>query len=187
MRTLKGGSSHATSDTLSQFGTARDYHEFDMQNDLNWYREKDEDYPTPSCFENSDPFGGPSEDKFVTTLEKENQNENREIVFDPVFDPLEKTNRLDKVWPTTLCSSLKGIVLNDLVEDSKRTHDLQKQICEKNVDFDLNRDYDADKVEELDAVATNDESLMNLKEDEYEVFDLKIIHRKNRLVDLFVC
>ncbi|KAI3799960.1 hypothetical protein L1987_35266 [Smallanthus sonchifolius] len=33
-----------SSDRLSQSGTARDYHEFDMQNDLNWYREKGENY-----------------------------------------------------------------------------------------------------------------------------------------------
>ncbi|KAI3705031.1 hypothetical protein L1987_75261 [Smallanthus sonchifolius] len=191
MRTMKGASSHASSDRLSQFGTARDYHEFDMQNDLNWYREKDEDYAMPSCFEYYlDPFRGPSEDKFVMTFEKENQNDNLELDFDPL---LEKSNRLDKVWPATiryLEDSVKGIVLNDLdveeynktydddlVGDSKRTHELQNKTCEKDVDFDLNSGYDAAKVDESDAI---DVSLMNGNEDVYEVFDLRIIHRKNR-------
>ncbi|KAI3809143.1 hypothetical protein L1987_25113 [Smallanthus sonchifolius] len=191
MRTLKGASSHASSDRLSQFGTARDYHEFDMQNDLNWYREKDEDYAMPSCFEyNSDPFRGPSEDKFVMTFEKENQNDNLELDFDPL---LEKSNRLDKVWPASvgyLEDGVKGIVLNDLdveeynktydddlVGDSKRTHELQNKTCGKDVDFDLYSGYDAAKVDEGGAV---DVSLMNGNEDEYEVFDLRIIHRKNR-------
>ncbi|XP_071707564.1 uncharacterized protein [Rutidosis leptorrhynchoides] len=191
IRTLRGAaSSHGSSERLSQFGTARDYHEFDMQNDINWYKEKDEDYAMPSCFDQLDPFAGPSEDKFVTTLDKENQSENLEFVFDPILDPLEKANRLDKVWPTALYNSLKGIDLNDLhdikeninscdddrVEDSKRTLDL----FEKDLDFDLNRDYNAAKVEECDAPATNEESLMNSNEDEYEVFELRIIHRKNR-------
>ncbi|PWA68661.1 protein kinase superfamily protein [Artemisia annua] len=200
IQTVKGASSHASSDRLSQFGTARDYHEFDMQNDLNWYREKDEDYAMPSFFD-SDPFGGPSEDKFVMTSEKENL----ELIFDPILDPLEKVNCLDKVWPTStgylkdddevkdyyedikspsLCGSLKEIVLNDLedidqnskscdddlVRDSKRTHVLQN----------TDSDYEAAKVEEVDAIVISDESLLNATEDEYEVFDLKIIHRKNR-------
>nr|GEW36165.1 protein kinase superfamily protein [Tanacetum cinerariifolium] len=92
IRTVKGASSHASSDRLSQFGTARDYHEFDMQNDLNW--------------------------------------------------------------------------------DSKRTHVLQN----------TNSEYDAAKVDEVDAIVTSDEYLFNATEDEYEEFDLKIVHRKNSKV-----
>nr|XP_043633999.1 serine/threonine-protein kinase ppk15-like [Erigeron canadensis] len=194
IQTLKGASSHASSDRLSQFGTARDYHEFDMQNDSTWYREKDEDYCMPSSFDHFDPFTGPSEDKFVMTLEKENQGKDFELVFDPILNPLEKANGFDKVWPTTLCSSFEGDVLNEvndieennnscsdnLVEHSKRTHDLQKKKREKDVDFNLKSNYDAAKAEEGDGIATNDESLMNANEDEYEVFDLRIIHRKNR-------
>nr|GFD45858.1 dual specificity tyrosine-phosphorylation-regulated kinase 4-like [Tanacetum cinerariifolium] len=52
----------------------------------------------------------------------------------------------------------------------KRTHVLQN----------TNSEYDAAKVEEVDAIVTSDEYLFNATEDEYEVFDLKIIHRKNR-------
>ncbi|KAL4576143.1 hypothetical protein LXL04_012232 [Taraxacum kok-saghyz] len=207
IRILTGANSHASSDRLSQFDTARDYHEFDMQNDIDWYREKNEDYAMPSWFDHSDPFGHPTEDKYVTTLDENNQNENREIVLDPLLQPLEKTNHLHKVWPTsvaylkdglevtdfehhiqsaTLCSSLEGIDLNgkncvdDLIADSYQ--DSQNKTTEKDVDFNVNSDYDgevqefcerdADKVEEGDAIAINEE--------EYEVFDLRIIHRKNR-------
>ncbi|XP_059457920.1 uncharacterized protein LOC132187584 [Corylus avellana] len=68
--------SEASSENLSQFDTARDYHDFDMQNDLFWYDEKDDsDFMTP-CFEGPDFFACPSEDKFVTTSENEKQHEN---------------------------------------------------------------------------------------------------------------
>ncbi|KAL6503757.1 hypothetical protein OROGR_025680 [Orobanche gracilis] len=56
-------SSQSSSDRLSQFGTARDYPNFDMQNDLLWYKEKDEDSALPHVFN-----GDSTEDKFVTAL-----------------------------------------------------------------------------------------------------------------------
>ncbi|GMH27158.1 hypothetical protein Nepgr_029001 [Nepenthes gracilis] len=55
------------SDSISQFGSARDHHNFEMQSDL-WYDEKDESYySTPiGAF---DPLGGGlSEDKFVMAV-----------------------------------------------------------------------------------------------------------------------
>ncbi|XVE52491.1 hypothetical protein DITRI_Ditri02bG0126300 [Diplodiscus trichospermus] len=67
--------SDTSSDRLSQFGTARDYPDFDMQTDLYWYDEKDEDYLTP-CFAGSDFYGCPSRDKFVTISETEKQHDN---------------------------------------------------------------------------------------------------------------
>ncbi|XP_024991707.1 dual specificity tyrosine-phosphorylation-regulated kinase 4-like [Cynara cardunculus var. scolymus] len=250
IRTTRGVSSQASSDRLSQFGTARDYHEFDLQNDLNWYRERDEDYAMPPSFDNSDPFSGPTEDKFVMTAEKENQDENRQPFFDPILDPFEQTIYLDKPWPltsigyvkdgvkvtdyydldgkcveqdlngATMYSSLKGIELKDsqenntgcksdvcssclkenkrscdcnLVGGSKNTHESQIQEGQKDVDFNVNSDSedgykrnldeDREHAAELkggDADATNDELLMYANEDEYEVFELRIIHRKNR-------
>ncbi|XP_061351680.1 uncharacterized protein LOC133296657 isoform X2 [Gastrolobium bilobum] len=67
--------SESSSDRLSQFGTARDYHEFDMQNEPYWYNEKDDDnFLTPS-FEGTDFVGCESEDKFVMTAETENQHD----------------------------------------------------------------------------------------------------------------
>ncbi|KAI4306834.1 hypothetical protein L6164_030079 [Bauhinia variegata] len=68
--------SESSSDRLSQFGTARDYNDFDMQNEPYWYNEKDDgQFMTPS-FEGPDFLGCQSEDKFVMTSEMENQNEN---------------------------------------------------------------------------------------------------------------
>ncbi|KAI3778025.1 hypothetical protein L2E82_06988 [Cichorium intybus] len=206
IRTTRAVSSHASSDRLSQFGTARDYHDFDMQNDLNWYTERDEDYAMPPLFDNSDPFSGPTEDKFVTTSEKENQNENLQPFLDPMLDPFEQTNYLVKPWPLTSIGYVKdgvkitnyydidgnGINLKDfqetdtaleeikrncdcnLVGGSDNTHELKNQVGQKDVDF------NADKVKEGDASIINNDLLMHGNEDEYEVFELRIIHRKNR-------
>ncbi|KAI9102235.1 hypothetical protein K1719_023745 [Acacia pycnantha] len=68
--------SESSSDRLSQFGTARDYHDFDMQNEPYWYNEKDDDdFMTPN-FEGPEFLGCQSEDKFIMTSEMENQHEN---------------------------------------------------------------------------------------------------------------
>ncbi|KAJ9539874.1 hypothetical protein OSB04_026380 [Centaurea solstitialis] len=207
LKALRKGSSHASSDRLSQFGTARDYHEFDMQNDLNWYSERDEDYAMPSCFHNleSDPLGGPTEDKFVTTLEKENQIDDLKVGFDHILDPVEKSNNVDKACSfiknatfknATLCSALEGIDLNGFhdtqigikpkddvscfEEDDGSYNDDLDLVGDKDLEFNVIGDYDAAKDEEGDGFDTNDESLMNVNGDEYEIFDLRIIHRKNR-------
>lgn len=75
IRSTSPDSSKASSDRVSQFGTARDYHDFDMQNDLFWYDEKDDgDFMTP-CFEGPDFFGCPTEDKFIMTSDTDKQNE----------------------------------------------------------------------------------------------------------------
>ncbi|KAL1825211.1 hypothetical protein ACET3Z_011989 [Daucus carota] len=74
VRSAGVASSQASSDRLSQFGTARDYHDFDMQNDLNWYKNKEEDCDSmPPCLGNSDFYGEPSEDKFVMTFQKQDR------------------------------------------------------------------------------------------------------------------
>lgn len=206
IRTTRAVSSHASSDRLSQFGTARDYHDFDMQNDLNWYTERDEDYAMPPLFDNSDPFSGPTEDKFVTTSEKENQNENLQPFLDPMLDPFEQTNYLVKPWSLTSIGYVKdgvkitdyydidgnGINLKDfqetdmaleeikgnydcnLVGGSDNTHEPKNQVGQKDVDF------NADKVKEGDTNTINNDLLIHANEDEYEVFELRVIHRKNR-------
>ncbi|KAI3458557.1 hypothetical protein Pfo_015220 [Paulownia fortunei] len=61
--------SQASSDRLSQFGTARDYPDFDIQNDLFWDKEKDEDYAMPPLFVETDFDGDQSEDKFIMTVQ----------------------------------------------------------------------------------------------------------------------
>ncbi|BFG22846.1 hypothetical protein CerSpe_091200 [Prunus speciosa] len=76
IRSTSPSGSKASSDRFSQFGTARDYHDFDMQNDLFWHDEKDDgDFMTP-CFEGPDFFACPSEDKYIMTSDTDKQNEN---------------------------------------------------------------------------------------------------------------
>ncbi|KAK6933008.1 Protein kinase domain [Dillenia turbinata] len=67
--------SDASSDRLSQFGTARDYHEFEIRNESHWYEEKEYTYPMSPFFGESDSFNCPTEDKFVMSLETEKPTE----------------------------------------------------------------------------------------------------------------
>ncbi|GAV64902.1 Pkinase domain-containing protein [Cephalotus follicularis] len=75
-RSTSPANSDASSDKLSQFGTARDYPDFDMQNDLYWYDDKDGGYFMTPSFKGSDFFGCPSEDKFITTSVTDKQFQN---------------------------------------------------------------------------------------------------------------
>lgn len=74
--------SETSSDRLSQFGTARDYPDFDMQNDSYWYDEKEEGHFMTPSFNGPDYFGCPSEDKFVMTSETGKQFENSLGLYD---------------------------------------------------------------------------------------------------------
>lgn len=69
--------SPTSSDGMTQFGTARDYPDFDIQNDLFWYKEKDEDFAIPSLLLLEDFSGDFSEDKFVTAVQKGGNLEGR--------------------------------------------------------------------------------------------------------------
>ncbi|XP_072078429.1 uncharacterized protein [Arachis hypogaea] len=281
--------SEFSSDRMSQFGTARDYHDFDMQNEPYWYNEKDEDYFMTPNFEGPDFFGNQSEDKFVMTAEMENQHDNPlSLAFDHKKSRLEGNESNDSYMEMRLynhssvrngnatyskgyslvvdnkdfevesegktekqivfygcevpfrkgcdgsgepCNgdptnfsypSLKEIHLNDfhlkVVGDisffgSALEHaengsfnyytkkdksvgyedpfDITIKVAEtdlpKGVDNHEARD-DGDFTEECQdpdiaadgEVATDDELLKYTQEDEYEVFDLRIIHRKNR-------
>lgn len=67
--------SDTSSDRLSQFGTARDYHDSDMLNDMFWYDEKDRGYLDCPSVGEKDFFRCRSEDKFITTSEAMGQLE----------------------------------------------------------------------------------------------------------------
>lgn len=71
------GASPTPSDGMTQFGTARDYPDFDMQNDLFWYKEKDEDFAIPPLLEHEDFSGDFREDKFVTAVQNGENVEDR--------------------------------------------------------------------------------------------------------------
>ncbi|XP_076918956.1 serine/threonine-protein kinase ppk15-like [Bidens hawaiensis] len=187
----------------------------------------------PPVFDNSDPFSGPTEDKFVMSSDKENQDENHQPFLDPIVDPFGQTNYLDKPWPLTLTSvgyvkdgvkvtdyydfdgkcveqevNDKGVSFKDfqeidtgrktdvyhLVGGYENTHEPKSHTGEKDADFDLDsqsegifdrslqepHENDAAKVKEDDPGVTNNELSIYANEDDYEVFDLRIIHRKNR-------
>lgn len=247
IRSATGVSSQSSSDRLSQFGTARDYHDFDMQNDLSWYEEKDEDYPMPPIFNSSDSFGDPSEDKFVMTTEKQRDDLMVLNHISEGFQSVEGTNYLDKPWPFTSIDDVKDEVhvrdyynldesvplkggvdltvnsltnfnraesdepskclstldhktnknwsspnkrnsIYDSVGHFKNTSGLNTKVVEKdfypsgNDGYEAGNDRDEAAADEEDSTRSDELLTYVTNEDEYEVFSLRIIHRKNRFV-----
>ncbi|KAL2922201.1 UPF0178 protein YqxD, partial [Bienertia sinuspersici] len=102
---------------LSQFGTAREYNDFDMQTDL-WYDDKDDGpYMTPSFSGlDLDPFGCPSEDKFVMTSGEENNNLSKILSFNHLSeDSEENDHKLEYIFHPHKMSA--DIVDNSQVKD----------------------------------------------------------------------
>ncbi|KAF2319117.1 hypothetical protein GH714_013434 [Hevea brasiliensis] len=199
--------SETSSDRLSQFGTARDYPGLDLQNDLYWYDERDEGYFMTPSFNGPDCIGGPSEDKFVMTSGTVNQFENPQSLFDKTegFETEANNDFLDKPCLFNVTSVKdkneaqamdfyhfdngnhpEGAHSNsDLFENYKSSTEI---ISNGFADYEVGNGREANgEADELktaadeDGEVTADELLMfDTQEDEYEVFDLRIIHRKNR-------
>ena len=113
VRSTTRPNSSASSDSLCEFGTARDYPDFDIQNGLFWYDEKDDDYFNTPCFGGSESFACPSEDKFVTTAEKDKQSDSQ-LTFihkSEGYTSLPTTNYLENPCVFSL-TSMDG--LNDM-------------------------------------------------------------------------
>ncbi|KDP44759.1 hypothetical protein JCGZ_01259 [Jatropha curcas] len=261
LRSVSQANSETSSDRLSQFGTARDYPDFDLQNDLYWYDEKDEGSFMIPSFNGPDYSGGPSEDKFVMTSETMNLFENPLILYDKTegFETEATNNFLDKSFPfnETSVKDKNEIQAMDYYHFDKENHmkgdiegnggsiplckccartggnhdlsDFQLKIGDMPTDYNIahgqsknknsnysskensssdwiecykgfsdivpNGDYEVrnggktnGEADELKAAANEeggevntDELLMfDAQDDEYEVFDLRIIHRKNR-------
>ncbi|XVE99764.1 hypothetical protein REPUB_Repub03eG0229100 [Reevesia pubescens] len=247
--------SDTSSDRLSQFGTARDYPDLDMQNDLYWHDEKDGDYFMTPCFAGSDFYGCPSQDKFVTTSETEKQHDNtlsshnksEGFQTDTGIDYLDKpcvfniasTNGQNEVqvmdyYPFDKCNRLEGDVERELKSCAYGCSLPLFESCDRPVIYDenpvnfshmisresdlddfqlkadgvVNADYDgasehisrknlhlakrgsndwidgfkgdSDLLHKIAKSEHMDELLMYSNEDECEVFNLRIIHRKNR-------
>ncbi|XP_050385641.1 DYRK-family kinase pom1 [Argentina anserina] len=119
IRSTSPGSSKASSDRFSQFGTARNYHDFDMENDLFWHDEKDDaDFMTP-CFDGVDYFGCPTEDKFVMTSDNEKRNEDLHYTSEALSSEI-SLNYLDKNRLTNLSSmDAKGVYVTDYYQVEK--------------------------------------------------------------------
>ncbi|KAH6762770.1 Protein kinase superfamily protein [Perilla frutescens var. hirtella] len=261
--------SQASSDRLSEFGTARDYPDFDMQDDLFWYKEKDEDYVMPPLFDGRDFDGDPSEDKFVMSMLTEEPIED-EMKYNIVsegrkrwalaskenlkcepyrdYDELGENFQLDKSnkkceehcndysCSVPLCAccngigavyagdpadySLENLKITDVcncelvargerhtlseiafssigssanmgIVGSNDTHDFntvkkESQLSEHDgygfIDDEViaGEPHEHEDVPDEEAGAIFDEPLTYDKEDDYEIFNLRIIHRKNR-------
>ncbi|KAL6131609.1 hypothetical protein ACLB2K_069983 [Fragaria x ananassa] len=250
VRSTSPGSSKASSDGFSQFGTARNYHDFDKQNDLLWHDEKDDaDYMTP-CFDGVDYFGCPTEDKFIMTSDTDKKNEDTLDLHykSEAFPSKISVDYLDKKCLTNISSiDAKGVYvtnyyqyemqhlleggseeepagekLNETNLDDchldvfggfpstnrrrksssyspkrsstngwleKGSSDLHGKVAEKDLrpnGIDSSEVGNSDVNEEShDPEAATDEDsnevfMQNTDENEYEVFDLRVIHRKNR-------
>ncbi|GMP69421.1 hypothetical protein CsSME_00028691 [Camellia sinensis var. sinensis] len=205
-------SSQASSDRLSQFGTARDYHDFDVQNHQNWNNEKDEEYSAPFHFGRSDSFIWPSEDKFVMTLELEKQIDSQMGLNRTLegFQTVERNIYLDKAWPFSLSSmdDVNGIqvtnyhhfeenfqegILEKEKDQDPKDHtfiDLKDFLPNRNDEYEGRNDtkvvgepHEPDGAADEEESVTADQLLMHdTNAEEYEVFNLRIVHRKNRLV-----
>ncbi|KAK6135837.1 hypothetical protein DH2020_030445 [Rehmannia glutinosa] len=224
--------SQASSDGLSQFGTARDYPDFDMQNDLFWYKEKDEEYDVPPLFDDGDFNGDPSEDKFIMTVQAGEPVEGQHK-YNLMSEG--NTNYLDKQWALDSRENLKYETFKDYYEldksfglenfDKKYKGDPTTDECddrlgslgEKNssgetnfshyrsstndlinfkkdskpnendeyefIDDDIisGERYEPESALDEEGGAISDELLMyDIQKDDYEIFNLRIIHRKNR-------
>ncbi|XP_073283147.1 uncharacterized protein [Primulina huaijiensis] len=231
--------SQASSDRLSQFGTARDYPDFDMQNDLFWYKEKDEDYDMPPLFGDGDFEGDPSEDKYIMTVQTGKHIEDkfgynvesgegawylnsREYFKNEAkrdYYQLGELFQLEKSeekceehcnnysCSASLCASCSRLRrayagsptyygLGNMSTANSHQSQLQSREEKHEADSQSNGNEDFEYIEddvisgesrELQAAveeedgAPSDELMMcGGKEDDYEIFDLRIIHRKNR-------
>ncbi|KAL7214771.1 hypothetical protein ACSBR1_027038 [Camellia fascicularis] len=203
-------SSQASSDRLSQFGTAHDYHDFDMQNHPYWFNEKDEEYSAPFQFGRSDSFIWPSEDKFVTTLEIEKQIDSQMGLNHMLegFQTVERNIYLDKAWPSSLSSmdDVNGVqvtnyhhfegnfdegILEKEKDQDPKDHafiDLKDFLPNRNDEYEGRNDtkvvgesHEPDGAADEEESVTADQLLMHdTNAEEYEVFNLRIVHRKNR-------
>ncbi|XP_058748206.1 uncharacterized protein LOC131621021 [Vicia villosa] len=243
--------SESSSDRLSQFGTARDYHEFDMQHEPYWYNENDDDdFMTPS-FDGPDFFGCETEDKFVTENqensldlrykykeiqlegnegfmgkpmkqcicnhssivdenldyrhgdEKDADVRNCEVPINFSYSDLKEIDlndfhlkdiidSFDSSPLLTVKQHINSYTKNDSSERYKDSYDLTITVAETDLsngiepyevrdDRELSEDFrEQDVAADGEDNNTDDELLKYIQDDEYEVFELRIVHRKNR-------
>ncbi|KAK1365028.1 LAMMER dual specificity kinase [Heracleum sosnowskyi] len=209
----RGTSCYASSDTMSQFGTARDYYEFDMQNEQYCYNERDDGYMPPGSG-NPDSMACLTEDKFLMTSEMQNHSQNEmcgKYTSDYV-QPMKRANYSDNLWPfdsmEIVTDGIKGKDYNHLVEslhlegsddnesgsdnksyrDDPAVHSVtnveQNEVnpfyFETTENKDFGRECCEDETGREESGATDDKLIPSIDMEEYEVFNLRIIHRKNR-------
>lgn len=162
----------SSSDGQSQFGTARTYpewSEFYLHNET-----EDEDEFMSPAFRESDFFICPvtAEDKFIT----DNQFENTVGVYDKSSSQGSQTEAsLDYLDKPFLLSNVEDDDSKEFIGLDDKTDELDGFSCEDDA-------KDDDELKTGDPVNVTDEEVdvVHEVEDEYEVFDLRIIHWKNR-------
>ncbi|XP_021769192.1 serine/threonine-protein kinase ppk5-like [Chenopodium quinoa] len=141
-RSTTQADSDASSDRMSQFGTAREYNDFDMQTDL-WYDDKDDGpYMTPS-FGGLDPFGCPSEDKFVMTSGMVNNLSRSPFSFNRLSDDSEEVDHHYIDYPFQPHKMSTEVVDNGQVKDCY--HLDEKNSTEVRIKWDLGRNGCSDR------------------------------------------
>ncbi|XP_051121584.1 uncharacterized protein LOC127244993 isoform X2 [Andrographis paniculata] len=229
VRTSRPMSQASSSDRMSQFGTARDYPDFDMQNDLFWYKENDADYYSmlpPFSAAVGDTDGFPSEDKHITGVQKgagaSRGNSTGKTLEDyPKWDHQSQLTKggggddecrdhrigYSCLDPLCACCGSTGRVY----ADDPVVFDFETQKLGDNLFAGTNCTYDwqggfedtlgSQSVDKDDPSSKNDEvipqepnepgnkegssvidelSIYDAKDEGYEIFHLRIIHRKNR-------
>ncbi|KAJ7963968.1 Kinase family protein [Quillaja saponaria] len=225
IRSTSQGESDASSDRLSQFGTARDYHDFDMQNDMYWYNYKDDGYFMTPTFKAPDLFSCQSEDKFIMTSETEKHDfegfqaegncdyldkkclfnlssmEDENVFHEKYYCHVDKKDQPKggfegnpedytvtngfTVPGHELCAgaeeSYGGDHANYSYPSLKEIHLNDFHLKVPEADLISNGIYSYEEGNGDGKDAASDELLMHdTHGDEYEVFDLRIVHRKNR-------
>ncbi|KMT18197.1 hypothetical protein BVRB_2g023690 [Beta vulgaris subsp. vulgaris] len=134
-RSTTQADSDTSSDRLSQFGTAREYNDFDMQTDL-WYDDKDDGpYMTPS-FGGVDPFGCPSEDKFVMTSGMATNLSRNPFSFNRLLEESEENDH-HLEFPSHSHKIASDVVVNGQVKDCYQLD--EKKGYPAGVELDLGR------------------------------------------------
>ncbi|KAM7270484.1 hypothetical protein ACFE04_029698 [Oxalis oulophora] len=225
LRTMSPTNSSASSDRLSEFGTARDYPDFDMQNEFYWYDGKDDGQFMSPSFGGTHLFGCQSEDKFIMTSDDQFENMlNSYGTSDRFQAEADVDDYLDKqcIFNKALSNDENRMTLSDhfrLDKDNNLHEDCSENIdtcCGDDVDYSFSaseetclNDFQSKCVVEkgfpengLDDCELHDEEvpdahnelnafagdgniidelqMYETREDEYEVFNLRVIHRKNR-------
>ncbi|CAG7874109.1 unnamed protein product [Brassica rapa] len=168
-----GDGSPSSSESQSQFGTARTYPEWSEfysqtnNKDETEEEEEEEEFMSPA-FRESDffIFPGTTQDKYIT----DNQFENNLGVYDKSSEGSQTETSLDYLD--------KSFLVNNVEDHYIGLDDKTAQLEEEEEDAKDNDDFKTG-----DQVNVTDEEVNvvhDLEEEEYEVFDLRIIHWKNR-------
>lgn len=169
-----GDGSPSSSESQSQFGTARTYPEWsefysqtNNKDETEEEEEEEEEFMSPA-FRESDffIFPGTTQDKYIT----DNQFENNLGVYDKSSEGSQTETSLDYLD--------KSFLVNNVEDHYIGLDDKTAQLEEEEEDAKDNDDFKTG-----DQVNVTDEEVNvvhDLEEEEYEVFDLRIIHWKNR-------